>query len=259
MGKLDQSMGAGAKRSGRVVGAIGLIAFALAACESSGPRAVDDGKNKAAPVAAAPTPPPSAAAPAPAPLLEHCDRPLGSISVEEDAKAPWTASLRSAKLGAAEPMLSMLVQLSNCFILVDGPVGSKARPSADFSLSPSIKSPPGAKGEGGRASLSLVDNRSATPVATADGVPSAVDADRLASLLSGSIGATAGGYTASPAGRTWAAAFADSYNQIVRSAAAYTPRPSAAVKPAEPAAAKPAKARPPRKAAPAAKPASGAP
>jgi hypothetical protein len=51
--------------------------------------------------------------------LEHCDQALGTIGVVEDQGAPWYSTLRSYKLGSTVPVLRMMIQQSNCFVVVE--------------------------------------------------------------------------------------------------------------------------------------------
>jgi curli biogenesis system outer membrane secretion channel CsgG len=54
------------------------------------------------------------------PALELCDGPLGTMSVVEDTAAPWYTYLTTQwKLGPTTPVLKMLAQQSNCFIVVE--------------------------------------------------------------------------------------------------------------------------------------------
>ena len=94
--------------------------------------------------------------------LEKCAESLGTLAVVEDTNAPWYGILTGQmKLGSTTPVLKMLVQQSNCFVVVDrgramgnmmgeralaesGELrkGSKFQKgqmvAADFSMSPSI-------------------------------------------------------------------------------------------------------------------------
>jgi curli biogenesis system outer membrane secretion channel CsgG len=94
--------------------------------------------------------------------LEKCDGPLGTLAVVEDANAPWYGILtRQYQLGSTVPVLKLLVQQSNCFVVVErgramgsmmqeraleqaGELRSNSSfgrgqiASADYSLSPSI-------------------------------------------------------------------------------------------------------------------------
>jgi hypothetical protein len=94
--------------------------------------------------------------------LEHCDAPLGTIAVVEDTSAPWYGVLTGQMhLGSTVPVLKLLIQQSNCFVVVDrgramqnmmqerelaqsGELRSKSHfgkgqmVSADYSLTPSI-------------------------------------------------------------------------------------------------------------------------
>ncbi len=52
--------------------------------------------------------------------LEHCDKPFGTIAIVEDQQAPWYSYLtRDYRLTSTTPVLSMLIQQSNCFIVVN--------------------------------------------------------------------------------------------------------------------------------------------
>ena len=52
--------------------------------------------------------------------LERCDKPLGTLAVVEDQNAAWYGQLTGQyKLGSTVPVLKLLVQQSNCFIVVD--------------------------------------------------------------------------------------------------------------------------------------------
>jgi hypothetical protein len=52
--------------------------------------------------------------------LEHCPRSLGTLAVEEDTSEPWYAILTSQyHLPATTPLIRLMVQQSNCFVIVD--------------------------------------------------------------------------------------------------------------------------------------------
>ena len=52
--------------------------------------------------------------------LEKCDRPLGTLAVVEDQNADWYRQLTGQyHLGSTAPVLKLLVQQSNCFVVVD--------------------------------------------------------------------------------------------------------------------------------------------
>ena len=53
--------------------------------------------------------------------LERCDETLGTLSVVEDQSAPWWASYRHRypTLGTTVPVLRMMIQQSNCFVVVE--------------------------------------------------------------------------------------------------------------------------------------------
>jgi curli biogenesis system outer membrane secretion channel CsgG len=51
--------------------------------------------------------------------LEHCDESLGTMAVVEDQTAAWYGGLQQYKLGSTVPVLRMLIQQSNCFVVVE--------------------------------------------------------------------------------------------------------------------------------------------
>ncbi len=52
-------------------------------------------------------------------VLERCDQSLGTIGVVEDQSALWYQTLQSYKLGSTVPVLRMMIQQSNCFVVVE--------------------------------------------------------------------------------------------------------------------------------------------
>ena len=51
--------------------------------------------------------------------LERCDATLGTLAVIEDQSQPWYGQLRSYKLDSTVPLIRLLVQQSNCFVVVE--------------------------------------------------------------------------------------------------------------------------------------------
>ncbi|MBP8145569.1 CsgG/HfaB family protein [Pseudorhodoferax sp.] len=51
--------------------------------------------------------------------LEKCDESLGTLAMEEDTNAPWYAQLRGYQLGSTTPVLRLMIQQSNCFVIVE--------------------------------------------------------------------------------------------------------------------------------------------
>lgn len=51
--------------------------------------------------------------------LERCDESLGTLGVVEDQNATWYQYLRNYKLGSTVPVLRMMIQQSNCFVIVE--------------------------------------------------------------------------------------------------------------------------------------------
>jgi hypothetical protein len=94
--------------------------------------------------------------------LEKCTAPLGTVAVVEDTGAPWYGVLTGQmKLGSTVPVLKLLIQQSNCFVVVErgramnnmmqeralqqsgelrsnSNFGKGQMASADYSMSPSI-------------------------------------------------------------------------------------------------------------------------
>jgi curli biogenesis system outer membrane secretion channel CsgG len=51
--------------------------------------------------------------------LERCSEPLGTVAVVEDQSAGWYTTLSEYKLGSTVPVLRMMIQQSNCFVVVE--------------------------------------------------------------------------------------------------------------------------------------------
>jgi len=104
--------------------------------------------------------------------LERCDQALGTIGVVEDQSAGWYRTLQSYKLGSTVPVLRMMIQQSNCFVVVergaamqnmqmerqlqrsgemrDGSnMGAGQMVAADYTMSPSIQFSQNTGGLGG--------------------------------------------------------------------------------------------------------------
>ncbi|HEX7523598.1 MAG TPA: peptidoglycan-binding protein [Candidatus Deferrimicrobium sp.] len=191
----------------------------------------------------------------------------------EDKSAPWYATLtREYRFTSTVPVLRLLIQQSNCFIVVERGQGMRAMQeeralqdsgelrsgssfgkgqmvSADYGIKPEVlfsakdaggmggalRGQSGALGVAGSVlgsvktreastMLLLVDNRSGVQVAAAEGSSSKMDIGLSTSLFGAHGGGGLGGYTNTPEGKVIAAAFTDSYNQMVRSLRNYTPQ-----------------------------------
>lgn len=95
--------------------AAGIVAalFALSGCNATTPT-LGGGNNTATGAAA------GGSSEGANPQLEHCDASLGTIAVDEDRDAPWYHRLTTEyKLDSTVPVLRMLVQQSNCFVVVE--------------------------------------------------------------------------------------------------------------------------------------------
>jgi len=51
--------------------------------------------------------------------LENCPETLGTLAIEEDTSAPWYYQLRDHQLGSTVPVLRLMIQQSNCFVIVE--------------------------------------------------------------------------------------------------------------------------------------------
>ena len=51
--------------------------------------------------------------------LEKCSESLGTMAVVEDQNTPWYRTLTQYRLGSTVPVLRMLIQQSNCFVVVE--------------------------------------------------------------------------------------------------------------------------------------------
>ena len=51
--------------------------------------------------------------------LEKCDQTLGTLAMQEDTNAPWYSELRTNRLGSTLPVLRLMIQQSNCFVIVE--------------------------------------------------------------------------------------------------------------------------------------------
>jgi hypothetical protein len=201
--------------------------------------------------------------------LERCGESLGTLAVVEDQNASWYSELRNHKLGSTVPVIRMMIQQSNCFVVVErGQALNNMRTeralqdsgemregsnfqkgqmvAADYTMSPRIQFSQNTGGIGGAlaglggklgalsaiaggmktneasTTLIMIDNRSGVQLAAAEGSAKNVDFNLFGSAFGGGIGAVGGGYANSPEGKLIVAAFADSYNQLVRAVRNYT-------------------------------------
>jgi hypothetical protein len=195
--------------------------------------------------------------------LERCDQALGTIGVVEDQTAGWYRTLQSYKLGSTVPVLRMMIQQSNCFVVVErgaamqnmqmerqlqqsgemragSNFGAGQMVAADYTMSPSIQFSQNTGGMGGAlgglsrslgvigaiaggiktneasTTLIMIDNRSGVQLAAAEGTAKNTDFALFGASYGWAAGGAAGGYSATPEGKIIIAAFADSYNQLVK-------------------------------------------
>lgn len=209
--------------------------------------------------------------------LEKCESSLGTLRLYEDTKLSWWGHYRRyyPNLGSTIPVIRMMIQQSNCFVIVErgqamaamtqeralmdsgelrhrSNFGKGQMVAADFTLSPSIqfsqKKNSGVSGffnklsrkasglVSGRGSvqsneasttLLLIENRSGVQVSAAEGSAKNFDFSIAGLSLGGNGFAGFGGvsaFTDTPEGKVIIAAFADSYNKMVKALRNYKPQ-----------------------------------
>lgn len=194
--------------------------------------------------------------------LEKCNESLGTLAVQEDTTAPWYYQLRQHQLGSTIPVLRLMVQQSNCFVIVErgGAMNNMMRErsleqsgemransnfgkgqmvSADYTMSPAIQFSGKTGGGGGflgggglgllgavagnvsrneaSTTLLLIDNRSGVQISAAEGTAKNFDFGMFGAAFTGGLVGGGGGYANTPQGKVVVAAFADSFNQMVKS------------------------------------------
>lgn len=195
--------------------------------------------------------------------LEKCGETLGTIAVVENQNAPWYYELRNHRLGSTVPVLRLMIQQSNCFVIVErgaamrnitqerelarsgearagSNFGQGQMVVADYTMSPEIQF--SGKTGGGRlgsflpglagvvagsvsqneasTTLMLIDNRSSVQISASEGTGKNFDFGIFGAAWAG-LGAAGGGYSSTPQGKVIVAAFADAYNQMVKSLRSY--------------------------------------
>ena len=198
--------------------------------------------------------------------LESCDETLGTLSVVEN-RSNYSGLYRYG-LNSPVPVLRLLIQQSNCFVVVERGramrnmeqerrlrnsgemrAGSNFQKgqvvAADYSMTPSVTFSDKTGGIGGALSrfsgslgalgrlagglkfreastlLTMIDNRSGVQLAAAEGSSKTTDYGLWGGLFGSRGGGSLGGYTKTPEGKVIAAAFADSYNQLVKAVRNY--------------------------------------
>lgn len=198
--------------------------------------------------------------------LEKCDETLGTLALQEDQQAPWWFQLRERQLGSTIPVLRLMIQQSNCFVIVErgrafanmereralmqsgesrsgSNFGQGQMVAADYTLSPEIQFSGKTGGGGGfggggvlglavavagqvskneaSTTLILVDNRSGVQISAAEGTAKNFDFGIFGVGWGGGGVAGGGAYANTPHGKVIVAAFADSYNQMVKALRSY--------------------------------------
>jgi Curli production assembly/transport component CsgG len=182
--------------------------------------------------------------------LEHCDAPMGAIAVVEPQNEVLIALTRY-QLSSPVGLIRMMIQQSNCFIVVErgagmrnmmqeralaaggelrenSNVGGGQMVSADFVLTPAVVFSENNAGGAGAAvgglfgrraavvtSMLVADSRSGVQVAAAEGSTKKADLAIGGALFGSGLGAAGGGYGNTNEGKIIAAAFMDNYNSVV--------------------------------------------
>lgn len=194
--------------------------------------------------------------------LEKCAETLGTVALDEDSSAPWYYELRRNSLGSTLPVLRLMIQQSNCFVVVErgksmnnvmrerqlessgemrqGSNFQKGQMvAADYTMSPAIQFSGRTGGAGAglltgklgllgavagnvkrneaSTTLLLIDNRSGVQIAAAEGTAGNFDFGLFGAGFVSGLAGGGGGYSNTPQGKVVVAAFADSFNQMVKS------------------------------------------
>jgi len=213
--------------------------------------------------------------------LESCKETLGTLRLFEDQKLAWWREYRRhyPKLGSTLPVIRMMIQQSNCFVVVErGQVmnamteerrlmnsgelrggsnfGKGQMVAADYTLNPSVQfSQEGSSGMSGlfnkviskggsllggagsilsgggkvnsnesSTTLLLIDNRSGVQVSSSVGSAKNYDFSFFGMSMNNGGFAKVSGFSNTPEGKVIIAAFADSYNQMVKALRNYKPQ-----------------------------------
>lgn len=199
--------------------------------------------------------------------LERCEKSLGTLTISEDTSQGWYSRMsQHYNLQSTVPLLRLIVQQSNCFVVVErgrgmshmteernlmasgelrggSNLGKGQMVAADYTVSPSITFSErdtskigafaagflgsvaslvagSAKSQEASTMLLMTDNRSGIQLAAAEGSAKNWDFGALGAMFSGAaVGAQA--YNNTPERKVLAAAFMDSYNQMVKAVRTY--------------------------------------
>src|SRR6266850_157208 len=161
--------------------------------------------------------------------LESCTETLGTLTVVEDRNAAWYHTLRDQyKVQSTVPLIRMLVQKSNCFVVVErGAAMNNMRQERELERSGEMREGSDfGKGQMVAADYSMnptitFSERDTGGIAAAEGNSSKTDINVWGGLFGGGAAGGAGGYTNTPEGKVLASAFADAYNNLVKAAKNY--------------------------------------
>jgi hypothetical protein len=160
--------------------------------------------------------------------LERCDKPMGAMAVVEPQDYVM-AALSQYQLQSPVGLIRMIIQQSNCFIVVERGQGmqnmmQERALSGGGALGGLLGGKSavlgavagGLKFKEAQTSLLVADARSGVQVASAEGSSKKADLGLGAAAFGGGAAGGLGGYANTNEGKIIAASFADNYNNIVR-------------------------------------------
>jgi hypothetical protein len=103
---------AGCVRQGAPVALVAAAALGLAGCVATAPTLGENKGTVSGAAGGATTENQNSA-------LEKCTDTLGTLALQEDVNAPWYVELRNHQLGSTTPVLRLMIQQSNCFVIVE--------------------------------------------------------------------------------------------------------------------------------------------
>ena len=152
--------------------------------------------------------------------LQRCEQSLGTVTIYEDRDSDWyTVLTRDYRLTSTVPVIRLLAQQSNCFVIVErGKAFNQMMEERALMESGELrKNSNFKKGQMVAAStvLTLIENRSGVQLAAAEGSARNTDFAGLGGLFGGSAGGALGAYAKTPEGKVIVAAFTDSMNNLI--------------------------------------------
>lgn len=134
------------------------------------------------------------------PQLEKCSKPLGTVSIVEDTNAAWHRVLTvQYKLGNVTPVIRMMVQQSNCFVVVERGIGLESGVMKERELMQSVELRKSSNFKKGQ--MVAADYTISPSITFSESGTSKVGAG-LGGVIGGVFGAIAGGFSTKEASVT---------------------------------------------------------